>query len=83
MRITSRVTAFGKIFEIEDNWKRSGREHRVLKESRTGSTKCSVKAYARNKLKADLIAAPKDPASQMESSRRVSFAAMAAGERGR
>ena len=83
VRVTSGRTASGKVFEIEDNWKRPGRAQRELGEDWTGSTTFFVKASARNKLKADLTAPPKDSAGRKESSRRVSFAASAVGERGR
>ena len=58
VRITSGVTASGKVFEIEDNWRRPGRGDRELNESWTGSTAFAFNASARNKVKADLIAAP-------------------------
>ena len=57
----SGVTAFGKVFEIEDNWRRPGRGDRELAESWTGSITFAVKASARNKVKADLITAPGAP----------------------
>ena len=56
VRVTSGVTASGKIFEIEDNWRRPGRGHRELEDPWTGSTTFAVKAFAWNKVKADLIA---------------------------
>ena len=58
VRITSGVAASGKIFEIKENWTWSGRGHRELEDSWTGSTTFAVKASAWNKVKADLIAAP-------------------------
>ena len=58
VRIASGVTASGKVFEIEDNWRRPGRAERELAESRTGSITFAVKASARSKVKADLTAVP-------------------------
>ena len=59
-RITSGVTESGKTFEIEDNWRRPGRGLRELGEGWTGSTTFTVKASARNMVKADLrLAVPR------------------------
>ena len=59
-RITSGVTYSGKVFEIEDNWRRPGRGRRVLGEGWTGSTTFTVKASARKSVKDKLVlAAPR------------------------
>ena len=59
-QITSGVTDSGKRFEIEDNWRRPGRGLRELGEGWTGSTTFTVKASARNMVKADLrLAVPR------------------------
>ena len=71
VRITSGVRACGNIFEIEDNWIRPGRGHRDLGESWIGSTTIAVKASARNKVKTDLIAAPKDHGPRLMPQPRV------------
>ena len=47
-RITYGVTASGKEFEIEDNWKRPGRANRELSEMWTGRTIFRMKASALN-----------------------------------
>ena len=52
VRITRGVTSSGKIFEIEDNWKRPGRSSRSLGEKWTGSTHFRVKASARHRFEA-------------------------------
>ena len=54
VRITYGTTASGKIFEIEDNWKRPGRSERNLEEEWTGYTVFKVKPSARGRLEADI-----------------------------
>ena len=54
VRITYGTTASGKMFEIEDSWKRPGRSERSLKEEWTGYTVFNVKPSARARLEADL-----------------------------
>ena len=54
VRVTYGKTASGKIFEIEDNWKRPGRSDRNLTEVWTGYTVFKVKPSARARLEADL-----------------------------
>jgi len=55
-RITTGTTVSGKRFEIEDNWRRPGRAHRVLDEEWTGQTVFTVKASARNKVNCEFNA---------------------------
>ena len=50
VRVTAGVTESGKIFEIEDNWRRPGRSSRALAESWTGHTSFTVRASARKKV---------------------------------
>jgi hypothetical protein len=50
VRITTGVTESGKLFEIEDNWKRPGRSGRTLPESWTGHTTFVVRASARTRI---------------------------------
>ena len=50
VRITIGVTESGKLFEIEDNWKRPGRSGRTLPESWTGHTTFVVRASARTRI---------------------------------
>ena len=54
-RITSGVTQSGKVFEIEDNWRRHGQGRRELAESWTGSTTFLVKASARKLVRNELL----------------------------
>ena len=49
-RITRGVTRSGKVFEIEDNWRRPGRASRRLDEAWTGHTVFRAKASARERL---------------------------------
>jgi hypothetical protein len=56
-RITTGTTVSGKRFEIEDNWRRPGRAHRVLDEEWTGHSVFTVKASARNKVNCEFNAA--------------------------
>ena len=49
-RITKGVTQSGKVFEIEDNWRRPGRASRRLDEAWTGQTVFYAKASARERL---------------------------------
>ena len=58
VRITTGVTTSSKRFEIEDNWRRPGRAHRVLDEEWTGQTVFTVKASARKKVNHEINAAP-------------------------
>ena len=51
-RVTRGITSSGKVFEIEDNWKRPGRSTRSIGESWTGCTHFRVKASARHKFEA-------------------------------
>ena len=57
IRVTTGMTVSGKRFEIEDNWRRPGRAHRVLDEEWTGQTVFTVKASARNKVNYEINAA--------------------------
>jgi len=50
IRVTAGVTESGKLFEIEDNWRRPGRSNRALAESWTGHTSFTVQASARKKI---------------------------------
>ena len=54
IRITSGVTESGKVFEIEDNWRRLGQGRRELAERWTGSTTFTVKASARKSVREEL-----------------------------
>ena len=49
-RVTKGVTRSGKMFEVEDNWKRPGRASRRLEEAWTGRTEFRVKASARERM---------------------------------
>ena len=53
-RVTRGTTVSGKDFEVEDNWKRTGRSERSIGEEWTGYTVFKVKSSARARLKADL-----------------------------
>ena len=57
IRIMTGTTVSGKKSEIEDNWRRPGRAHRVLDEEWTGQTVFTVKASARNKVRYEINAA--------------------------
>ena len=54
VRLTYGTTSSGKLFEIEDNWKRPGRSRRNLEEEWSGYTVFKVKPSARGRLEADL-----------------------------
>ena len=85
IRVTTGVTASGKVFEIEDNWKETRSRTKSIKR-RLDRAYDFLRASARKKLRAVSIAAPKErqvPAGRMEPSRRADFAASAAGEHGR
>ena len=49
IRVTQGTTESGKDFEIEDNWRRPGRAHRLMSEKWTGRTTFRLKASARKK----------------------------------
>ena len=54
-RVTRGTTASGKDFEVEDNWKRTGRSERNIGEEWTGHTVFKVKPSARARLEAELF----------------------------
>ena len=60
VRVTTSVAESGKVFEIEDNWRRPGRTSRVLSELWTGQTYFTVRAFARKKVAAAVLAAPNE-----------------------
>ena len=50
IRVTTGVTESGKLYEMEDNWRRPGRSSRALAEFWTGHTSFTVRASARKKV---------------------------------
>ena len=57
VRVTTGVTESGKIFEIEDNWRRPGRSSRRLSAPWAGQTHFTVKVFALKKVNCEINAA--------------------------